>query len=175
MAIEKEITATLVVTFPGEGDAAASVGGQLVAKIDDRFLGLNGGKTSFVVGDAVGFLVYKGSTIGGLTIRSSVGNILNVASSTTEQIIETLVFSNSDSVSPSFPVFGGLGKRWLGRSGGGLALQSDGTLKTGAKVTAVVEVTYNTRFSSHLLSNITNSTGKSEFPVVISIVGTING
>lgn len=175
MAIEKEITATLVVTFPDEGDSAVGVSGQLVAKIDNRIDGLNGGKTSFVVGDTVGFLVFKGKTIGALTILASIGNILNVVSSTPETIVETLVFSNSDTVTPSFPIISGFSKRWVGRSGGSLTLQSNGSLKTGNKVTRVVEITYTTFFSSHSLTNISNpAIGKTEFPVVISIVGIVN-
>ena len=167
-----EVTATLVVSFDEKEVSVTGVSGLLTAEIDDRATGLNLGRTRFIPGDKIGYLVYKNSQVGALQHVSSLGTIENLGTQVEKQVTETLIFSRSNSADTRFPVKKNFSSRWLGKSGGGVSVVNERSVQVANPVTAVLEVTYTTIFSEHRVINIpTVVNGKTAFPLVVTITG----
>lgn len=168
-----EVTATIVVKFPDfEED---TLDGILIAQIDTREDGLNGGDTSFQPGDNIGFLVYKNSKIVNLKLLSSTGNIVTIVSSGIRSITEDISFAHKDTASVSFPITGGITPEWVGFDRGPVNIENDRDLVLSNGVTTgILRVTYNTTFTGYSLQNTPSQLlGKPEYPVLITVVGEI--
>ena len=150
-------SATLLVEFGGDGDPGAD--GELALEIDDRPDGLNGGKTSFVVGDSPGYLLYLSQ---GLTLAvhvATTGVIVDMGA-TTRQILGEAVVVTKDSpgrlrYAPSGPVV----LQFVGAPLPGAAVSVNGreVTLTGAPV-AILNAVYSTTARQYRLANVAAQT-----------------
>jgi hypothetical protein len=162
------ITTSIVVDF-NLGDTS----GILTAEIDDREDGLNKGNTSFLPGQAAGFLVYKTSNVAYETPVISAGSLQSVGSGTRQVVNEFLTFAGSTRASTKYPVTGGLSMSWVGASGGvtGLLDENNIVIISGEKAVGVLKVSYTTSFDKYVLQSPVTLSGLKEFPIVIFVSG----
>ena len=107
------VVATLNVNFAA--DTGTTTEGSLKLEIDDRETGLNGGDTSFVPGDTVGFWLFKDSNVTVVAGPTSTSGGITSAGTDTKTIDEYITFSNSDSGSLGYPPSGAVSLEWQGR------------------------------------------------------------
>ncbi len=151
------ITANLNVSF----SSGSASGGILVAEIDGREDGFNGGDTSFAPGDNVYYLTYRGPDV---TIDSqhwSQGNF-SAEGQTTIEVTEDLEFFGKTDLEQSvrYPIIdGSLSGLWLGQSAGNVVASGPNTLKVNTPTTpapyfaGVYRATYSTKADVFRLSN----------------------
>lgn len=87
----------------------------IVAEIDSRSTGYNGGKTQYKWGDDVYLLLYIGSQNVNITAGATSGSMALVRSEAVP-ISETVTFANVATASPSKPVTSLGAVRWFGSS-----------------------------------------------------------
>jgi len=123
MATNTVLTAHLVVQF-SDAEANASV----VAEIDDREDGYNGGRTTFYIGDTVHMLLFIPSGYTVDQVLTSAGAVAYVAEDYKE--IETyLTYANEDSASLSYPISSLFTYSWLGTVAGAVSNPDQFTAK----------------------------------------------
>lgn len=172
------ITTSFTISF-GSGGGGGAV---LKAEVDDRPDGSNGGNTSFIPGDNVGWLLFK-TTLGQQEVtitgmKSSIGSIEGGAASSKE-IKETLTFANDTAATLGYPISGGFKSvEWVGANLGTLvmldetAVKLQGVEKSNTNPFAgVVEVVYDSPCQVYSLTN-TLVTGKSSYEALVVVVGT---
>lgn len=134
------VTTSFVVSF-----GSSSSSGILKAEVDDRPAGQNGGKTQFMPGDNVGFLVFKSDNVDILAKMASWGLITEGAASV-KDVEQVLTFANVAEQSLSYPVGAtGIGTpEWYGTDLGGLVMVGDSTIRcsaiTGSSDPALIKV-----------------------------------
>jgi len=159
MPTNNVITTSFVISFGGDSSS-----GILKAEVDDRPAGLNAGKTSFLPGDNVGFLVFKSTNVEIIKELTSQGIITKGANSfkTVEQV---LTFANEPTQTLSYPIdtTSGFtsGPTWFGNDLGGLVMTDDSTVHCPAIVggtdpalakVGVCTVTYQSPCIEYMLS-----------------------
>jgi hypothetical protein len=149
--------ATLLVQF---GDSAAGeTAGDIALEIDDRPGGLNGGKTSFVVGDQPGYLLYLSP---GLTLAvhvATTGVIVDQGATTRDILGEAVVVTEGQPGTLRYQPAGEVVLEWIGGQPEDAEIVRDGrrlTL-TGAKV-AVIRAAYSTTARQFRLANVAAET-----------------
>jgi hypothetical protein len=173
MADPREITATLVVNF-----STGAVGGDgLVAEVDSRPDGLNGGKTSFVPGDDVYILVYKTTNVTLNTPVSSHGAVIYQAGLSPVAIEKTddLQFVDEITADLRYPIpLSGFTGAWLGNNLGNVTARSETTVGITQPVDAHFAGVYRVSWSPEaLVYRLTNTalTGYTEYPIVVHFTG----
>ncbi len=165
----QEVTTTLVVNFSaGEG------GDVLIAEIDSREDGFNGGNTRFGAGDQPVFLIFKTDNVTIDLITPSAGLIQNVG---IEDIVfeETLTFAKERQATIQKPAQTGIldSFKWIGNDLGIPVLSDPRTVTIPTDGVGVLKVTYTSRALVRRLTNITVPlNGETEFVVLILIEGT---
>jgi len=142
------ITTSIVVNFnAGETSAIAT------AEIDARPDGLNHGKTEFLPGDDVGYLVFlSGAKITKQTatagqIISAPGGLFSAS--------ESIQFANASDASTEHPITSGLTTLWKGLDGGQLiAAGRDQIRAVQGPIIGLAEVSYQSRYSGFILRGV---------------------
>lgn len=166
-----EVTATILVKFPDFVEDTLE--GILIAQIDAREEGLNGGDVSFQAGDDIGFLVYKNAKVVNLNLLTSVGEIVIISVGNTRSVTEDLSFINKDVASVGFPITGGITEEWVGHNRGSVNIENDRDIVLADGITTgILRVTYNTQFDSYKLQGTPSQLlGEPTYPVLITVVG----
>lgn len=162
------VTASIVVNFKAAGSNAAGI---LSAEVDGREDGLNLGKTSFVPGDSVGVLVYKGDDVKIDAVSSSAGSISSLGTEVVT-ITELVQFANVNTASLSKPVHSITSTKWLGRNGGSVSLTDQVNIKVANPVVAVLKITYTSLARGYRLSGVPHPlSGETEYDVLVYFEG----
>ncbi len=162
------VTTSITVQF-GQADASS----HLSAEVDGRTDGLNFGKTSFIPGDDVFFLVYKS---GNVALRSPIlsGGSVSTQPTTTIVITEYLIFNNTNTATTSKPVSSGFTSKWLGKSLKGVTIGADQvTLNSKEFGVGVLQVTYTTNVFVYKINSPASIEGETEFPIAVVIIGDV--
>lgn len=171
----QSITTSFTVSF------SSSEEGLLVAEVDDRADGLNGGNTSFAPGDDVGFLVFPGPDVTVSLIDASLGNVTSSGTSSKE-IIETFTFIKPGSLTQQlgYPIDGALSASvWIGKTLGNFVL--DGTVlkcipsdSTPDGSVGILKVKYNADCTQHYLKHTppTDDLIGNAYEIAVNILGT---
>lgn len=169
--MSNEVTATIVIKFPDFVEDTLE--GILIAQIDTRDDGLNSGDTAFQPGDNIGFLVYKNSKVVNLKLLPSTGNIVIISIAQVRSITEDISFAHKDTASVSFPISEGITEEWVGFNRGPVNIENDRDLVLSDGVsTGILRVTYDTVFDAYSLQGTPSQLlGKSEYPVLVTVVG----
>ena len=163
------VTASLVVSFGSDAD----IGAVLVAEVDNRSLtegGYNNGKTQFLPGDAVHYLLYQ-HLIASTTHRSSAGSINRVGSGQ-RQIEETVSFLDTVEASVRFPVYTLDSVEWLGNDLGAMSAPGGQALRCSVSGVGVAIVKYTAKFEVYRLNSPSGINGRDSFDIAILVVGT---
>lgn len=169
------VTATLRIGFGAEAEQTGA--NTLIAEIDTRPGGLNGGKTSFIPGDEVYILVYKSSNV---TIDSAIASTgtLTFEGGLSPEIVnlsESVVFANTPDANVTRPILTIQSNNWLGNNLGGILktgeLQISLTSPPAGIYAGVNDVNYDSEAQVYRLSN-TLINGISEYEIAIVFVGT---
>lgn len=163
-----EVTATLVVDF-NVGDS----GGKLIAEIDARPDGFNGGKTSFAPGEQPVYLIFKSAEVVIDSQTPSAGSIAALAPLTGLFAMEEILdFADATEATLQKPVYSGLTAKWLGNSLGTPVLVGDSKLVAPTKGVGVLKVNYNAQFLAYRLTNVpVKLNGETNYHVLIVIKG----
>lgn len=133
--------------------------------IDSRPGGLNNGITTFYKGDSPGFLMYKSSSVSGVSLRASDGSTVS-ASGGTETIEEHVTLAMSREIRLSKPRTGlvSIVNSW----GDSISIQrqEETVVILSKPVVAVALVRYQTSFTGHRLVGASG-----EAPVLIVAIG----
>ena len=165
--------ASLVVQF-GSEEAAQYM---LQAEVDGRDAsdgGLNKGKTNFIPGDEVYFLVYKSTELGTPVLSHTLpspGTVTSAGSGSIE-VDEFVTFANATEASLPHPANNGAVSISLmpGSTAPGLKQLGD-KLVTSEPALAVVRVTYTSNYLAYRISGVPETLdGHTSFPVVIMIL-----
>lgn len=165
------VTTSIVVQF-----TKGSADGILIVEVDDRDVsegGLNGGKTSFLPGDTVNLLLYKGALVSLDAVISSLGSLAAGASATVSKT-EDVTFANETEATVRYPISGGFTYEWLGASNGAVSVIGENTLRipapaTGQIAVGIARVTYNTTATVYRLQH--SDPGYAEYGIVAFFSG----
>lgn len=155
------LTAHIVVNFQ-----SAAANANVVAEIDDRVDGYNGGKTTFYPGDTPFMLLFIPDGYVVDQVLSSAGSVAYVEDS--KKFIDTyLTYANEDQASLSYPFGDSWTYVWLGNNAGVISLPDQYTAKlptrnfnTATKKLepeyriGVARVTYNSKCKVYKLYNV---------------------
>ena len=162
------VTASIVVNFKAAGSNAAGI---LSAEVDGREDGLNLGKTSFVPGDSVGVLVYKGDDVKVDAVSSSAGSISYLGTQLVT-ITELVQFANVNTASVNKPIASINSTKWLGNDGGNVSLTDQVNLKIANPVVGVLKITYTSIARGYRLSGVPHPlSGETEYDVLVYVEG----
>jgi len=172
----RQVTATLSIGFgnvTSESDGADT----LIAEIDTRVDGLNKGKRSFLPGDDVFILVYRGSNVTIDDAIISLGSI-NYRPGNSPQIVELeedIVFANESDASLTRPILSIQSDQWLGTDLGNVVktgeLQVSLSNPPVNNYAGVNRVGYTANADVYQLSG-TLLNGTSEYEIVVVFIGT---
>lgn len=165
-----EVTTTLVVRFsPG-----STAGDGLRAEIDTRPDGLNQGKSHFLPGDSVGFLVYLDPGVEITRIVPTLGVVTHLGIQAVD-IDEFVPFADeTEARLRAVPSPGGE-FQWVGRDGGAISF-AGGVARVTEPVIALLHASYTALPMGFRLTSIpTEVAGLSEFEVMIYIEGRRDG
>lgn len=170
------ITASIVVQFTSKDD---DKNGILIAEIDDRDDGLNGGNTSFEPAALAWFLVYKSANVSYDAPIVTAGNILSGAGGTRQIVDEFITFTGSETGSTQYPANGSVTYKWVGRAGGTVSVSGEGNIKVtpatvGDPVFGVLAVSYTAAYEAWGIQSPASVGGFTTFPIVAFIIGEIN-
>lgn len=159
-------SASVVVNFANAGKKEV-----LIAEIDSREKGYNGGLSSFTPGvDNPVILVYATPGVNILSMDTTYGNLLYKIRGSTK-ITEYVEFTNTKESSLQYPISSGFTYKWVGADGGSIITSGD-ILTIPKKSLAVAKVEYTTNFTAYTLFNIPSSlNGETEFPVIVLVEG----
>lgn len=166
------VTTSIVVQFT----TTTGTSGVLVLEVDDRAVtdgGLNGGKSSFLPGDDVYLLMYKGSNVTIDALLTSLGAIYTGVSVTVQKT-EDITFAGETEASLKYPTNALTSYTWLGRNNGNVTLVGDNTLKIPAPATGdypvgICRVVYNTQGVVQKL--VHSDPGFSDYGIVVFVAG----
>ncbi|MBF0283151.1 MAG: hypothetical protein HQL51_01680 [Magnetococcales bacterium] len=158
--------ASIQVEFGG----AAAGADHLSAELDARPDGLNNGKTSFLPGETVYFLIYKSPSLKVDAVIPSAGRVTPGPAVGGVEKEADLVFDDADSAALPVPAVGLVDVIWLGTHLGGLTLQSDGlTVKAASSGVAVARVRFHATPEAWGLDSPTNIGEVVEFDIHLVI------
>lgn len=163
------VTASLVVSFGSD----AADGAVLVAEVDNRSLtegGYNNGKTQFLPGDSVHYLLYQ-YLIASTTHRSSAGTLSKVGSGQ-RQVEETVSFLDTVDASVRLPIYTLDSVEWLGNDLGAMSAPGGQALRCAVSGVGVAIVKYTAKFDVYRLNSPSSINGRDAFDIAILIVGT---
>ncbi len=163
---------TIQVTFGASAAAASAANATMTAEIDSRSDGLNAGKTSFLPGDSVYFLVYMSSNVQVASIVASAGTV-SPAGRVTVQKNEDIQFQNTDTASLSFPASSIVSQTWMGADLGQLTQTDAGNIKAGSSGVAVCRVTLNCPAQAYVLSSPATLNGLTDYSILVLITGAV--
>jgi hypothetical protein len=160
-----KITSSIVVNFANNIGDDETI---LNAEVDNRKNGLNKGKSSFHPGDSVGFLLYPGANVHVDSVLATAGQVSALGAQRV-LIEERITFTDSDVASVAQPVLALGGYKWLGNSGGAIALSGERTIKAAQPVLGVLLVLYQARAFGYRLAGVPHPlNGAYEYPVMIT-------
>lgn len=175
-----KLSTSLVVDFGGDGNTP----GVLRLEIDDDEDGLNGGNTSFVPGDTVGYKLFKSKNV---TVNYHDTSYMPPQPAGAKAGVpqkEIVTFIDSKTATPRYPIDSGFTYRWLGKNPGTLEAVSDSEVvlrvpkvPPGAKVPEVLGVallTYNTSFELYTMTSPSSLGGVDEFEIAVFVKGIAN-
>jgi hypothetical protein len=164
------VTTSIVVNFDN------SSGGQLSAEIDARPTGYNGGRTSFVAGDAPVILIFASSDVSIDEVLASAGVPGAVVGGVgTVEVSEDLQFTGSAEASLSKPFYNSFSYKWLGNNLG-TPTPSENKVLIPAPGVGVLRIKYNALFTAYRISSVPSPlNGETTFPVLIVVNGTKAG
>lgn len=161
------ITANVVVNFDaGEGD------GLLIAEVDDRDDGLNGGNTNFKPGDTVGLLIFKSSNVTITDIITSAGS-LSGAGTQTKDVSDIISFPKEKTQNVRYPINGGgFTFKWLGNNLGTIS-HTEVNVTCANLGVGVAKVSYSSTADGHNLTSPTSLDGETTFDILVYVEGII--
>ena len=167
------ITTTLVISF-ADPAAAAEENMFLSAEIDGRPDGLNKGITSFLIGDAPYFLVFRSAGLLLKPIQCTMGSANSAGSGILVKQVENITFTKTKEANLSKPPMGVVTWIKVGSGDG----PSTPTLVAGTTLCttpnpclAVYQATYYAAAEAYRLSGVSGVTGVAEVAVVVFIEG----
>lgn len=162
------VTASLVVKFGSDAVDNA----QLLAEVDGRDLaegGLNQGRTQFLPGDRVAYLVYR-YLLSTTEHRSSAGTI-NAGGNGQRQVEEVLTFFDSSEAQVRYPIYTLDSVEWLGNDLGSMVASGGQAVRAATPGVGVAIVKYTTRYDIFWLNSPTQINGRENFDIAILVVG----
>lgn len=162
------VTASLVVKFGSDAVDNAL----LLAEVDSRDLadgGLNGGRSQFLPGDRVAYLVYK-HLLTTTEHRSSAGT-LAAGGSGQRQVEEVLTFFDTAEAQVRYPIYTLDSVEWLGNNLGSMVAPGGQVVRAATSGVAVAIVKYTTRYDIHWLNSPPMINGRENFDIAILVVG----
>lgn len=173
MALAKGVvTANFSVTF-SKGDG----GSILIAEIDDREDGKNGGDTSFAPGEDAYFLIFLGTNVSLVGIYPSLGST-GLIEASSKTVTETLTFYKPENLTADlkYPVQSLVSVTWLGNTLGNYVLDGQTIRVTpdpnsGTYAAGVLEVQYISPCFVYKLNHAPLSVN--EYEIAILVVGQV--
>lgn len=161
------VTATLVVNFARKGEA------MLIAEIDDRESGFNGGITQFSPGDSPAYLLFKTDDVVIDTQEFSAPGVSAVSLGTGLFVVEEdLQFVKEREASLSKPFRSGLTYKWLGNNLGAPQVIDQTKVRVPSVGLGVLRVSYRAEYRAYRLSGVpAQLNGENSFPIIIYVVG----
>lgn len=162
------VTASLVVSFGS--DAADDA--LLLAEVDNRDItdgGLNGGRSQFLPGDTVAYLVYK-YKLASTEHRSSAGTI-SAGGSGQRQIEEVVTFFDTQDASLRYPVYTIDSFEWLGNNLGAISASGGQSIRAATAGVGVAIVKYTAKFDVFRINAPNQINGRDSFDIAILVVG----
>ena len=163
------VTASIVVSFGKDADSDAI----LIAEVDDRSLqegGLNNGRTQFLPGDTVTYLVYK-HKLSSTTHKSSAGTISQGLVNRSRQIEEVVTFFDTVEGSVRYPIYSLDSVEWLGNNLGAMAAPGGTQLRAATPGVGVAIVKYTAQFDVWRLNSPSQINGRDSFDIGILVTG----
>lgn len=168
----REITATLVVGF---GEQSQSDNDILIAEIDSREDGLNGGKTRFLPGEDVWILVYTSANVTLNTPVTSWGNLILRAGDELVDKEEDVQFVDEIEGQVGYPIRDGFTSQWIGTSQGNPVQTGEKTLQISQPAAShwarLLRVNWVSRARAYRLTN-TFISGFDEYSIICHFTGT---
>lgn len=162
------VTASLVVSFGQDATADAL----LIAEVDNRSFsegGLNNGKTQFLPGDSVNYLLYQ-HRIASTTHRPSAGSVVKVGSGQ-RQVEEVVTFLDTVDGSVRYPIYTLDSVEWLGNNLGSMSAPGGQALRCSTPGVGVAIVKYTAKFEVYRLNSPSQINGRDSFDIAVLIVG----
>lgn len=163
------VTASLVVSFGKDAESDAI----LIAEVDSRSLtegGLNNGRSQFLPGDTVTYLVYK-HKLSSTTHRPSAGSISQGPINQGRQIEEVVTFFDTVEGSVRYPIYSLDSVEWLGNNLGAMTAPGGTQLRAAAPGVAVAIVKYTTRYDVWRINSPSQINGRDTFDIAILVTG----
>ena len=162
------VTASLVVSFGKEDEDAI-----LIAEVDSRPYtegGLNNGRTQFLPGDTVNYLVYR-HRLSSTTHKSSAGSISQGPVNRTRQVEEVITFFDTVEGSVRYPIYSLDSWEWLGNNLGAMSAPGGTSLRAANPGVGVAIVKYTTRFDVWRLNSPAQINGRDSFDIAVLVTG----
>lgn len=162
------VTASLVVTFGSDAEDDAL----LIAEVDNRDLsdgGLNNGRTQFLPGDTVAYLVYK-HKLSTTEHKVSAGSV-SAGGSGQRQIEEVVTFFDNQDASLRYPVYTLDSFEWLGNNLGAISAPGGQSIRAASAGVGVAIVKYTAKFDVFRLNSPSQINGRDSFDIAILVVG----
>jgi len=159
------VQTSLIIQFNGPGGEAS-----VQAEIDARPDGLNDGKTDFLAGDSVGFLVFlSGARI--VSQTATAGAVI-AAGAGVLQTTEILTFAKASSATTSKPIGRLTTHDWIGRDGGQVVATGGNTVRAvSGDVIGLASVSYQADYQAFRLQGV--PTGIEQVLIVIEAEATL--
>jgi len=162
------VTASLVVTF----GQAAQDDALLIAEVDARSVaegGTNNGRTQFLPGDSVNYLVYR-HKVQSTEHRASAGSVSRIGSGQ-HQVEETITFLDVVDGNVRYPVYTLDSFEWLGNDLGQIAAAGGQAIRATTPGVGVAIVRYTTKFDIWRLNSPAQINGRDSFDIAVLITG----
>lgn len=158
-----QVTASVTIGFAVAGAAGSNLNSSFQAEVDGREDGLNGGVSQFAPGATIAILVYKGSSVTGVTGVASAGT-LSQASTISIVKTETITMAYSETFNTQFPITGSAVITWYGSTSPTVTKTSETQYTATTKQIAVGTITYTTTAQVWNLSGVPPT-----FPAAVAI------
>lgn len=162
------VTASIVVEF----GQAAQDDAILMAEVDARPTaegGLNNGRTQFMPGDSVNYLIYK-HKITNTDHRSSAGSVSRVGGGQ-RQVEEMVTFLDVVDGSVQYPIHTLDSFEWLGNDLGTVSSAGGQAIRASTQGVGVALVRYTTKFESWRINSPAQINGRDSFSIAVLITG----
>lgn len=162
------VTASLVVQFGSDAVDDAI----LIAEVDNRDLsegGLNNGRTQFLPGDSVFYLVYK-HKLSTTEHRSSAGSI-SASGVGQRQVEEVITFFDTPDAAVRYPIYTLDSVEWLGNNLGAISAPGGQSIRAATAGVGVAIVKYTTKYDVFRLNSPAQINGRDSFDIAILVVG----
>lgn len=162
------VTASIVVAF----GQAAQDDAILMAEIDARSTaegGLNNGRTQFMPGDSVAYLIYKHKVLN-TEHRPSAGSVSRVGSGQ-RQVEEMVTFLDVVDGNVQYPIHTLDSFEWLGNQLGPISAGGGQAIRAASQGVGVAIVRYTTKFDIWRLNSPAEINGRDSFSIAVLITG----